>query len=177
MDKVMIGCFHSLLAKGAKSTIWPSTLLKSIGRPKTVLNGKSSVVFGRGGRPSIQYQGIHVGENKAKELKLVSRQSGIKSIIHKLPNSGVFNVNLQMHMVDKAAKLNKLEKMVQSEGPFKIYFLDPSPSFMAWATFQFLRLEDLKIKGATSLGDLPSSQGACQKGFLQPFPMVMVVAA
>jgi hypothetical protein len=40
MDKEMIGRFRGLLAKRAKTTIWPPTPLKSLGRPKTVLNGK-----------------------------------------------------------------------------------------------------------------------------------------
>jgi hypothetical protein len=37
--KMIIG-FQCLLAKGAKATIGPTTVLKSIGRPQTILEGK-----------------------------------------------------------------------------------------------------------------------------------------
>jgi hypothetical protein len=47
----------------------------------------------------------------------------------------------------------------------------------ALLTFQDFLFEEANMSAAMSLGFLPSSQGASQKGVLQPLTMAMVVAA
>jgi hypothetical protein len=44
-------------------------------------------------------------------------------------------------------------------------------------TFQCLFFKEAKISGAISIGFLPSSHCANQKGAILPFPKVIVVAA
>jgi hypothetical protein len=56
-------------------------------------------------------------------------------------------------------------------------FVTHASSHSAYETFQFFLFEIAKMSGAMSIGFLPSSHGANQKGVFFPFPRVIVVAA
>jgi hypothetical protein len=60
----MVIRFQSLLAKGTKVTIRPTTVLKSIGHPQTILEGKPSLILCLGSFPCLPHQGVHIGENE-----------------------------------------------------------------------------------------------------------------
>jgi hypothetical protein len=53
-----------LLANGAKATIGPTTVLKSIDRPQTILEGKPSMILCLWSCPSLPHQSVQVGENE-----------------------------------------------------------------------------------------------------------------
>jgi hypothetical protein len=95
-----------LLAKRTKPAIRPTTLLKSIGRPKPILEGNPSMMLHLGGSPSLPHNRVHLDINKLVELKLVGRHCGILAIICELPNNVILYILLQMHIVNDQIELD-----------------------------------------------------------------------
>jgi hypothetical protein len=94
MDEKMIGRFHHLLAKRIKPTIWPSSILESIGSPKIILKRKPRMVLNLGRSSSLPHDCVHLGVHKTKELSFADRCCGVLPILYKLPNNVVLHLIL-----------------------------------------------------------------------------------
>jgi hypothetical protein len=68
----MVVDLFDLLAKGAKPTIFPSTLLQSMRCPKSILKNKPCMVLYFWRRLSFLNKLIHARFNMVKELQLVN---------------------------------------------------------------------------------------------------------
>jgi hypothetical protein len=75
--------------------------------------------------PCLPNNCVHLGMNKTQELEFVSRSLGVLPISRKFPNDRIFNIKLEVHIIDKNPKFNKLRKVYLGEGALQTNFLNP----------------------------------------------------
>jgi hypothetical protein len=83
------------------------------------------MIFDLGRGPSFPKKIVHARLNKARELHLVSRRHGVVPIISELPKDVTIHLILQVHIVDKRPKLNKLGEMLHPKSLIKLELSNP----------------------------------------------------
>jgi hypothetical protein len=86
VHKKVINRFNALLAKGAKSTIRPTSLGQPVGRPNSILCDEPSKELGFRWSPSFPNRGIDRGLDQTQELHLICGFGGVLAIGGKSPS-------------------------------------------------------------------------------------------
>jgi hypothetical protein len=93
-----------LLAKRAKTTIVPNSLLQTVRHPNPIFNSQPCKEFNFRGRPTLPNYLVHLCECGAKELRIVSRCGGVLSILHKVPSDLVDILLIEMNAAELRLK-------------------------------------------------------------------------
>jgi hypothetical protein len=101
MNEEVVIIFFSLLAKGAKPTIFSSPPSQSIRRPKSILQHKASMIFHFGRRPSFPNNLVKRRLNKAEELQLVCGSRRVLTIAREIPRDIIVFIPAKVHVLNE----------------------------------------------------------------------------
>jgi predicted nucleic acid-binding Zn finger protein len=95
----------------------------------------------------------------------------------KVPYNVIVHVLNKVHILGHGPKVKELRKVSHGKVFIQLDLSNQRILLQDLTHIPRFALEMVKMRGAMSLGFLPPSQGASQKGVFSPLPMVMVVEA